>query len=41
MLARLGGDEFAVLLPGADTDTATEIARRILAALGSPSGFRS
>ena len=35
-LARLGGDEFAVLLPGADSDTATEIARRILAALGQP-----
>jgi diguanylate cyclase len=35
-LARLGGDEFAVLLPAADSDTAAEIARRILAALGQP-----
>ncbi len=35
-LARLGGDEFAVLLPGANAETAGEIARRILAALRQP-----
>ncbi len=35
-IARLGGDEFAVLLPGADGDTANELARRIIAALEQP-----
>jgi len=35
-VARLGGDEFAALLPGADEERATMVARKILAALGVP-----
>jgi diguanylate cyclase (GGDEF)-like protein/PAS domain S-box-containing protein len=35
-VARLGGDEFAVLLPGADEQTATGVARAIRAALDVP-----
>ncbi len=34
--ARLGGDEFAVLLESADTETAREVADRLLDALGVP-----
>jgi diguanylate cyclase (GGDEF)-like protein len=33
-LARLGGDEFAIVLPGADTSVAREVAERVLEALG-------
>jgi len=35
-VARLGGDEFAMLLPGADTASATEAARKLLSALAEP-----
>jgi diguanylate cyclase (GGDEF)-like protein len=34
--ARLGGDEFAVLLDGSDTNAATCVAHRVLAALATP-----
>jgi len=33
---RLGGDEFAVLLPGADTQVAAQVAGRVLEALRAP-----
>jgi len=36
MVARLGGDEFAVLLPGADSERASQIARGILQSLEGP-----
>ncbi len=36
VMSRLGGDEFAVLLHGASEDAATEVARRIGAALEQP-----
>ncbi|MEO7852497.1 MAG: EAL domain-containing protein, partial [Rubrivivax sp.] len=36
IVARLSGDEFAVLLPGADVDTATQIALRLRQALEVP-----
>jgi diguanylate cyclase (GGDEF)-like protein/PAS domain S-box-containing protein len=36
LAARPGGDEFAVLLPGADTEQALTVARRILAELDQP-----
>jgi len=36
LAGRLGGDEFAVLLPGADTAQAVQIAGRVLDAVGSP-----
>ena len=35
-VARLGGDEFALLLPSADLDDATQIAKKLLAALDRP-----
>ena len=35
-VARLGGDEFALLLPSADLDDATHIAKKLLAALDRP-----
>jgi diguanylate cyclase (GGDEF)-like protein len=39
-LARLGGDEFAVVLPNVhDADSATEVARRMLATLERPFAF--
>ena len=34
--ARLGGDEFAVLLDGSDLGTASQVAERVLVALGQP-----
>lgn len=37
--ARTGGDEFAVLLPGADSVAAEDVARKILADLGAPITF--
>lgn len=36
LLVRLGGDEFAVLLPDADDGGATQVARRLLAAVEEP-----
>ncbi len=41
-IGRLGGDEFAVLLPGANTHIATQVAERVLRALRRPVlvGFR-
>ena len=36
MVARLGGDEFAILLPGADAERASHVARGLLQALEGP-----
>ena len=36
VVARLGGDEFVVLCDGTAADTATEVARRVRAAIGEP-----
>ena len=36
MVARLGGDEFAILLPGADAERASRVARGVLQALEGP-----
>jgi diguanylate cyclase (GGDEF)-like protein len=36
LIARLGGDEFAVVLPGANSESAVRIARKLLAALEQP-----
>jgi len=44
LAARYGGEEFAVILPGADPDGATDVARRVLtavSALGLPHGHAS
>ena len=35
-VARLGGDEFGILLPFADVERATDVAHRVLDALGAP-----
>ncbi len=39
VVARLGGDEFVAVLPGADTVAATEVARRIVAAVAGLTGW--
>src|SRR2546423_15682227 len=36
LLVRLGGDEFALVLRGADTDAATELAQRLTATIADP-----
>jgi diguanylate cyclase (GGDEF)-like protein len=35
-LARMGGDEFALVLPGADSETASAVSRNVLSALHAP-----
>jgi diguanylate cyclase (GGDEF)-like protein len=35
-VVRIGGDEFAVVIPGGDTETAVQVAARIVAAVGEP-----
>jgi diguanylate cyclase (GGDEF)-like protein len=39
VVARLGGDEFAIILPWTDEPTASQVAARLVAALGEPFHF--